>query len=457
MVPSHAAPGEDFEVLIVSLDRFENASSTAFENECLMLTDGTVVAEHLGLSGTLRVRTRIGKPGVYRFRFRDTLSNALKVDATARRLYWGDIHIHTKLSHDGQGTDPYAYARNVSGLDFAGVADHWESLGPEGYRRLMEWAEKADSPGAFVTVPGDERNPAEMTGHHNIYFRDLKTMSLNTAIQAVGSEIPANRFAGLKNADASCVMMIPHHTGIGFGDLPQAGIGSAIAWDVIDDRGLRPVMEIYSHHGQSEQYHPQHLLAYESNRMRNPERRANTSVPGPYYAQDYWMAGKRIGVIASSDEHSGQGGRRHGGIAAVFAESLTRGSIFDAILHRQCYATTGERILIEFSVDDLDMGAGGKRQRGDKLNVTLKVWGTDTLLRVDIMRYRRGIDKAFLPVLSTAPRPESMEAMLTFADAVETSCLYYARVVQDPLLWPAMAWTSPIWIDVDDQDMPAIA
>jgi len=26
--------------------------------------------------------------------------------------------------------------------------------------------------------------------------------------------------------------------------------------------------------------------------------------------------------------------------------------------------------------------------------------------------------------------------------------MYYARVTQEPLDWPAMAWSSPIWIDV---------
>ncbi|MBM4163982.1 MAG: DUF3604 domain-containing protein [Lentisphaerae bacterium] len=451
IVPSYAVPGEDFDVFIVSLDRFENASSTVFEDERLTRTDGAVIAEHLRLSGSLRVRTRIDQDGVYRFRFRDTVSNAVKVAMGTRKLYWGDLHIHTKLSHDGQGTDPYVYAREVSALDFAGVSDHWEALGPEGYRRVTEWADQAHCPGAFVTVLGDERNSKELTGDHNIYFRDAETMARYRAIRTEGTEAPPNTFTRLQEADPSRVMLVPHHTGINWGELPQGGgIGRAIAWDVCDDRGLRPVMEIYSQHGQSELYDPQHLLAYEFNRMHNPERRANTSVPGPYYAQDYWMAGKRVGVIGSSDEHSGQGGRRHGGVAAVFAKTLTREEIFDGMLHRTCYATTGERILVEFAVDDLGTGSVGKRQRGDKLKITLNVWGTDTLLRVDLMRFRKGVDKTFRPVLSTAPRPERMDAMITFDDLVETSCLYYARIVQAPLTWPAMAWTSPIWIDIKE-------
>ncbi|MFH1968752.1 MAG: DUF3604 domain-containing protein [Verrucomicrobiota bacterium] len=450
LVPSCANMGKGFDVLIVSLDRFENPSITPFKDERLTLTDGTVVAEHLHVSGSLRVRAQIEQPGLYRFRFRDALSNAIKVGTGTLGPYWGDIHIHTKLSHDGQGTDPYAYAREVSGLDFAGVTDHWESLGSEGYRVLTKWAKDANVPGAFVTIPGYERNPMELTGHHNVYFRDLAGMNCRVAIPGKNENVPANSFLHLQDADASAAMLIPHHTGINFGDLPRTGIGCSVDWDACDDRGLRPVMEIYSHHGQSEQYNPQHLLAYEWNRMRNSERRANTSVPGPFYAQDYWMKGKRIGVIASSDEHSGQGGRCHGGIAAVFSDSLTREGIFDALRQRRCYATTGERIIVEFSIDEIAMGESGKRATGDRVTIRMQVWGTDVLLRVEIMRYRFGIDPHFLPVISTAPRPEGMDATVSVTDTLSASCMYYARVTQQPIAWPAMAWTSPIWIDVID-------
>lgn len=452
ITPSSAFPGDRFDVLLVSLDCFDNASSAVFADENLILSDGSVIAEHFRLSGSLRVPVRIDKPGVYRFRFRDTLSNAIKVSQAMRGPYWGDIHIHTKLSHDGQGTDPYTYAREVSGLDFAGVADHWESLGPEGYLILTQWAEDANTPGSFVSLLADERNPEELTGHHNAYFRDLGIMNCYKAIKAEDDDVFANSLSKLQNTSPSEVMLIPHHTGISFGDLPQSGIGCAVNWDAVDDKGLRPVMEIYSHHGQSELYNPTHLLAYEWNRMRNPERRANTSVPGPFYAQDYWRAGKRIGVIASSDEHSGQGGRRHGGISAVFADSLTRKGIFDALRCRRCYATTGERILVEFTIDGLEMGSSGQRKRGTPVTIMLNVWGTDTLLRVEILRYRFGMDISFVPVVSTFPRPENTDAMVSYDDLVETSCMYYARVIQEPLAWPAMAWTSPIWIDVKEPE-----
>lgn len=456
LVPSRVEQNREFEVLIVSLDRFDNASSTTFTGETLFLPDGTVTVQDISFSGTVQVPVQLARSGVYRFCFKGAVSNAVKIGDNMQGPYWGDLHVHTKLSHDGQGTEPYVYAREVSGLDFAAVADHWTSLGPEGYRILKQWAEEANSPGVFVTLPADERNPEELNGHHNVYFSGIEAMERYQAVHDECSEDsendtdPPNSFSWLQEVDAFEVMIIPHHTGINFGDLPRRDSGSAIDWDAADDNGLRPVMEIYSHHGQSEIYNPQHLLAYEWNRMRNPERRANTSMPGPFYARNYWMQGKRIGVIASSDEHSGQAGRRHGGIAAVFAEELTREGIFQALRQRRCYATSGERILLEFMVDDYSMGECGTKKKGDEVGITLNVWGTDTLLRVEILRYRFGTDKSFVPVVSVSPRPESMDTELTHRDSIETASIYYARVVQEPISWPGMAWTSPIWIDVQE-------
>ncbi len=440
IVPSGVEPGETFDVLVVSLDEFENCSCTQYENETLMLDDGRLIAGGLNFVGSVRVPASLSDEGVYRFRMGDVVSNAVRVAKGRRGPYWGDIHIHTKLSSDAMGTDPYEYARQVSGLDFAGAADHWDSLGDLGYRQTLDWVEEAYEPGKFVSIPADERNPAGWTGHHNIYFRNPTDLLKYAAKPGRQTPLPE---------DPSVAMLIPHHTGIAWGGGPTAGVGAAVDVDAVDDRGLRPVVEIYSHHGQSELYDPQHILAYEFNRMRNPERRANTSVAGPFYAQDYWMMGRRFGVIGSSDEHSGQGGRRHGGLAAVWAEELTREAIFDAVRERRCYATTGERILVDFSVDGVPMGGRAKRSKGSKLKIRLQVWGTDLLLRVEILRHRFGVDKGFLPVLSVPPRPESMDAGFGIEDEFTGDAVYYARITQEPLEWPAMAWTSPVWIDAE--------
>jgi hypothetical protein len=452
LAPSGVAPGQLFDVLLVSLDACDNASCTRFENETLFLDDGTPVKGDIRFRGTTRIPVRLDATGVHRFMMWDTMSNAVRVAEGGGGPYWGDIHIHTKLSSDAQGDNPYAYARDVSGLDFAGTADHVDSLGEEGYRITSEWAADALKPGKFVTVYADERNPKALTGHHNIYFRTPEAFRKHMRLPGEADEqSPEEEAAYLQTVDPSDVMLVPHHTGIAFRSMPQQGIGCAVDWEAWDDKGLRPVMEIYSHHGQSETCDAQHFLAYEFNRMRNPERRRNISMPGPFYAQDHWMAGRRIGVIGSSDEHSGQGGRRHGGIAAVHAAELSRDGIFEALRKRHCYATTGERILVEFSVNGTRMGDCLDSRRGETLDISLKVWGTNLLLCVELLRFRFGEDSAFRPIFSDSPRPESLDAAYEVRETVAGPCLYYARVVQEPLAWPGMAWTSPVWIDVEGE------
>ena len=454
LAPSGAVAGEPFFVRAVSLDEMENVSGTHYTGKSLHLVSGERVAEGLDFTGKIQVPITLHQPGIYRFVMDGIQSNAVHIvaaDAPMPGPYWGDIHIHTSLSHDAQGNNPYGYARDVSGLDFAGAADHWESLGPEGYRMLAEWAEEYNQPGSFVTIPGDERNQSiPFNGHHNLYCRDMETFWKHAAL-------PGTRFGQNQgpdytpSLDNTHIMVLPHHTGIAFGNLQTSSQdGAAVKFEGVEDHGLRPVVEIYSHHGQSEMYAPQHILSYEFNRMRNPERRANTSIPGKYYMQDFWMQGYRLGVIASSDEHSGQGGRRHGGIAAVWAQELTREAVFDAIRSRRCYATTGERILLYFDIDgELKMGECGRREPGSTLRIRLQVWGTDLLNRVEILKYCfSGQDHVFRPVLSQSPRPESMDFAAEVEDRVEGPCMYYVRVMQEPLTWPAMAWSSPIWIDI---------
>lgn len=483
LAPSSAVPGRPFEVLIVTLDRFDNASSSTLEPADLTLQTGEVVARGVRVAGSVRVAVTIKEPGIHRLVFGGTVSNAVRVSEAVSGPYWGDVHFHTGLSHDGQGGNPYDYARNVSGLDFAGVTDHCEGLGDAGYEQLLRWAADADKPGTFVPVYADERNPRRATGHHNIYFRTLAALakyrvyygsaadeSVRRACCAMGSvaglgenalapAVLMSRGNGLDASEwnvveegyldrlpADDVMLVPHHTGIAWGRMSSQDKGAAIDYEALGDLACRPVMEIYSHHGQSEVGCPQHILSYEFNRMRNPEQRANVSYPGPHYAQDWLMAGRRLGFIASSDEHTGQGGRRHGGVAAVFAGDLSRDGIFNAVRARRCYATTGERILVEFTIDGIPMGQEAVRPKGARLAISLNVWGTDRLLRVEILKYRFGVDTAFRQILSEIPQPASLDAAYSCEDVFETDAVYYARVTQAPLEWPGMAWTSPIWI-----------
>jgi hypothetical protein len=89
-----------------------------------------------------------------------------------------------------------------------------------------------------------------------------------------------------------------------------------VDWTYQNER-LQTTVEIYSEHGQSEYYDRKHPLSYEN-------CSSGTSSNDPHYARDAWVAGQRLGVIASSDDHSASPGRPYKGLAAVYAENLTR-------------------------------------------------------------------------------------------------------------------------------------
>ncbi|MHC4873204.1 MAG: DUF3604 domain-containing protein [Planctomycetota bacterium] len=437
IAPSTVEPNEEFEILVVNLDKHYGCVSEKYSNKSLTLSNGSVIAENLSYTGSVKVKTSISEEGIFRAKYDDLESNAILVKKGVKKIFWGDTHIHTDLSIDGQGYQPYEYARNVSGLDFAAAADHSEGLGNKGYEIVLNWAETHNKPGSFVTLLADERNPYSATGHHNIYFKNEEALKkFRTLYNENGEE--DRRDDMIENFDSD-ILFFPHHTGIGFG---------RVNWDKIADKVNRPVVEIYSHHGQSEVYCPHHILSYEFNRMRNPELRSNKSGFGKFYAQDYLKDGVRIGFIGSSDEHTGQGGKPHGGIAAVFSKELNRDGIFNAINNRDCYATTGERILIDFKVNDTEMGKEVKFSKGSKIKVNFDVWATENIIRAEILRYRKGIDNDFEPVESFYPTPQAKEAKLEYEEELEADTIYYARVIQYPLEWPGMAWASPIWVDV---------
>ena len=102
-------------------------------------------------------------PGVYRLTAGDgsleAISNPIVVsaEAPALKVYWGDIHNHTKYC-DGRGTNvqSYQFARDVSGLDFCSVSSHSENLRDEEWEKSKEDTRKFNDPGNFVTIQAYE-------------------------------------------------------------------------------------------------------------------------------------------------------------------------------------------------------------------------------------------------------------------------------------------------------------
>jgi hypothetical protein len=126
----------------------------------------------------------------------------------------------------------------------------------------------------------------------------------------------------------------------------------------------------------------------------------------------------------------------------VLASELTHGAIFASLYDRHCYATTGARILVDVTIDGLEMGAEAVRTRGSRLPIRVSVGGTARVESVEVLKYSGG-DFVVLP--SRVDRANEMDVTVEIVDTLEASTLYYVRVRQAD---GERAWTSPVWVDV---------
>ena len=194
---------------------------------------------------------------------------------------------------------------------------------------IKETASKYHEPGNFATLIGYEwHGDRKRYGDNNvIYFEDEGKLD-------PASELP-DLYERLRGERA---LVIPHHIGYKKGRRGKD-------WDFFDE-DLSPVAEIFSYHGSSEG---------EPSRL---ELNNNPSM-GPGQTRSFWQEGLdrgyRVGAIASNDGPGLPGGYGNG-LAAVRAKSLTRDSLYRALKERRTYAVTGDRIELEYHVNDTPMG-----------------------------------------------------------------------------------------------------
>ncbi len=267
------------------------------------------------------------------------------------QLYYGDIHNHCNLSY-GRGTLDEALDNARLQLDFASVTvhGHWADMPVDdprlGYlvdyhqrgfqkasaawQNYLEAMDAANCDGHFVTFPSFEWHSMQY-GDHCVYFRDIASQEIFHV-----ADIEELRAALRQHPHPS--FMIPHHVGYrqGFRGMNWRHFTSEFS----------PVVEIMSFHGASE--HSDAMPAYLH--AMGPRDAASTV----QYALEQ---GHVFGFIGSSDHHGAHPGTYGYGQVAVWAQDLSRGSIWEAIAKRRTYAITGDHIRLEFALNGRPMGA----------------------------------------------------------------------------------------------------
>lgn len=330
--PSVVSPGEGFTLSVRGQDVYFNRSRNG--HPPVIVRNGETELARLEASDDpiSLLQLSLPEPGAYHLTLASPDGsiqgevNPILVSADAReRIYWGDTHGHSGFA-EGIGTPEkfMTWARDDARLDFVTHSEHdiwmddyeWEVL----RRNVSRYTEE----GAFIAYLGYEWSVRNLQGgHHNVLFR---TPAGRSRIPVQFYPTLSRLYQGLRQtADTKDVVVIPHaHQA---GDYRQS------------DPELEPLVEIASQHGNFE-----------------------------WFGRMYLNHGHQVGFIAASDNHLSQPGysapknaslAQPGGLAAIHAPEKTTDALFDAMRALKAYATTGDRIILDVSVNGVGMGQRG--------------------------------------------------------------------------------------------------
>ncbi len=335
-------------------------------------------------------------------------------------LYWGSLHGHSEMS-DGEFSpeEYYRYGRDDGLVDFCSLTDHdWELFEhyrnsvKGGFSHVQQLAEKYNEPGRFVTISAYEWMGINQVGHINVYYNNERTdnpmyVGEVAILERTDADTPEKLVEIYKGRDD--VLLIPHTS-------------HGTTWPVYDPKLMR-LMEIYSCWGCSENH-----------------------LSGASGARAGLEKGFEMGFIGGADSHHGSPGHTghpskyhclpdREGFAAVYADDFTRSSIFGAMKMRHCYATTGERILLEFSIGNHTMGQSATVESVCKMAVRGVAGGTQPITKIELICDGKPVTEG------------RVNGLMGFLEE-EISPLpgkhyYYLRVTQED---SEMAWSSPIWL-----------
>jgi len=281
-------------------------------------------------------------PGTFRLRVRSGEgfggeSNPIVCAAAAEscRPFWGDLHGQSEETVGTNSVEDYfRFARDAALVDFVGHQGNDFQVTPALWQEINRCAREYNAPGRFATFPGYEWSAmAPAGGDHNVYYLRDGEAIFRTSHWQIAEEREGHRrdlendrypiaelYRELRGREA---MVVPH-------------IGGRPANLAFHDPELEPVIEIYSAWGQFE-----------------------------WLLRQAIEGGLKVGFVAGSDDHKGRPGASYpgsssfgvyGGLTCVLARELSREGIWEALGARRCYATTGQRIVLDARADGRWMG-----------------------------------------------------------------------------------------------------
>ena len=373
IVPTQCLVGEAIEVFVKGEDRWGNPTIAPGDVQLRWDGDAGVSLQGRTLSFSAPARGRV----VATWRGAEVGSNPISVFASRPALskYWADLHAQSDATV-GTGTELeyFAFGRQWARLDVMSHQGNDFQMDDEDWAKLEHAVREHHEDGEFVVFPGFEwsaNTPAG--GDRNVIYREEGMPMMRSshwqvpevAESAITPAHPADDlFAKLRaHVDPSKVLVMAHCGGR-YADIRR-----------YFDEEVGPLVEVLSCWGEFE-----------------------------WLLWDAFDMGYRVGVVCNSDGHKGRPGAEGpgagqfgiwGGLTCVLAESLTRGSVFEALKQRRCYGTSGPRIDLDFSVDGHPMGSCF--DGGPSVRLEARVAGAGAIEGIELRRGRELIAVARPP------------------------------------------------------------
>ena len=391
IVPTQVRCGENFRLAIKIDDKWGNPSDQV-EREVRLVADDRLeglpssVTLKVGQIGAIVEGLRAAAPGDFEVQVvaedgqELCRSNPVRIVERQTSLvhFWGDTH---GQSNETLGTNTareyFEFGRDKAHVDVMGHQGNDFQISGAFWKHLNQLTAEFDKPGRFVCIPGYEWSAnTAVGGDRNVHYRlEGETICrsshaqitdvVDLADEATDAHDAHELFAKLKGKD--CVVVA--HVGGRYADIKFA-----------HDVALETAVEVHSAWGTFE-----------------------------WIVRDAFEKNFRVGIVANSDGHKGRPGAcypgasffgSYGGLTCFLAERLDRDAIFESMRRRRHYATTGNRALVDMSVE---LARDGQVYQRDPMLGPSKIETTRQLIMGDIASVDQETVDLVVNVAASAP------------------------------------------------------
>ena len=319
------------------------------------------------------------------------------------KLYWGDIHNHCNLTY-GHGDMKDAFEAAREQLDFVSVTPHamWEDIPGRNDMRL-QWVIDYHTKSFDALRAGKWDEYVKMTSGYNKENEFLTFLSYECHDMAHGDHVallydlegtmvePSNAMELKAKLKGQKAFVTPHHMGY------QTGF-RGYNWKSFQEDGQTPFVEMYSRHGLAESDDGDYNYLHDM----GPRQWEGTVLYG-------LEQGYKFGIIGSTDQHAGYPGSYGDGRVMALAPSLKRDDIWHALQNRNVGCATGDKIKIDFRINDAVMG---EVIRGNSRRIYLNVEGENSVDYVDIIKNGKCIARMNGPLIPAVPQEDPVRCKI---------------------------------------------